>query len=404
MLFKYEALTPEGEKKSGSIEAANIEIAINSIQRRNLIVVFVKPIEKSIPIFKRRIKFFERVNFRDITLLSRQLSTLFESKVPVLDSLKLLASQSETRLLKETLDGIVEDIQGGLSLSQSMGKYPKVFSSFYVNMIHAGEESGKLSEIFSYLADYLEHSYELKSKARNALFYPAFVLSAFLGVMILMFVVVIPNLKSILEESGTELPIYTKIILWFSTFLLNYGVYILIALSGGIVLLWQYGRTDAGRQTFARIQISLPIIGGVFRKIFISRISESIQTLFSSGVPVVRSLEITANVVGNEIYKRILNDSAEAVKSGSSISEAFSKYKEIPALVTQMTKIGEESGKLGFILKTISGFYRKEVSSTLENLVSLIEPIMILVLGVGVGFLLIAVIGPIYNMSSSFGG
>lgn len=404
MLFKYETVAPDGEKKSGSIEAASMDIAVNSLQKRNLIIVSVKPIEKSLPIFQRRIAMFERVSFREIVLLSRQLSTLFEAKVPVLDSLKLLAGQAENSMLRDTLGGLVEDIQGGISLSQAMGKYPKVFSNFYVNMIHAGEESGKLSEIFSYLADYLEHSYELKSKARNAMFYPAFVLGAFIAVMVLMFVFVMPRLRGIFEQSGVELPIYTKVILEISSFLVDYGVYILIALSGGIVLLWQYSRTDAGRQTFAHIQISIPVIGEIFRKIYISRISESLETLFTSGVPIVRSMSITANVVGNEIYERILNESAEAIKTGTSMSEAFSKYKEIPALVTQMVKIGEESGKMGFILKTMTGFYRKEVTNTLENLVSLIEPIMILVLGLGVGFLLVAVIGPIYSMSSSFGG
>lgn len=402
MLYKYHALTPEGEKKLGSIEAGSLEIAINSLQRRNLIIVSINPAEKTEFFILRRIKFFERVKFRDVVILSRQLSTLFEAKVPILESLKLLANENQESLLGDTLSKITKDIQGGISLSQAFGNHPNVFSKFYINMVKAGEESGKLSEIFSYLADYLEHSYELASKAKNALFYPAFVITTFIAVMILMFTMVIPRLTLILKETAQELPIHTKIVIGISQFMLDFGVFILIALSGGVVFLWQYIKTTSGKEMISRIQISLPIMGNIYKKIYISRISDSLATLLSSGIPVVRSLDITADIVGNATYKRILNESSEAVKAGSSISDVFSKYKEMPPLVIQMIKIGEQGGKLNFILKTLSNFYRKEVDNVLENLVSLIEPILIVVLGLGVGFLLIAVLGPIYSLTGSF--
>ena len=402
MLFNYQALTPEGEKRIGSIEAANVDIAISSLQRRNLIVVSVKSGEKQLPFFKRNIKFFERVKFREVVMFSRQLSTLFEAKVPIIDSLRLLSAESENPMLRRKLSDLVNDIQGGLSMSQAMAKYPEIFSKFYVNMVRSGEESGKLSEIFSFLADYLERSYQLSSKAKNALLYPAFVITSFLGVMILMMVTVIPRLSAILTEVGQEIPFYTRVVIGTSQFFVDFGIFLLIALSGGIFFLWRYLRTRLGKEMISRIQISIPLVGGIYKKIYISRIADNLETLLSSGVPVVRSLEITAEIVGNEVYRKILIESVEAVKAGNTISEIFSKYDDMPPLVAQMIKVGEESGKLNFILKTLGKFYSKEVDNTLENLVSLIEPIMIIVLGVGVGLLLVSVLGPIYNMTSAF--
>ena len=399
MLYKYEATTAEGEEKRGVIDAANRDIAIAALQRRNLIIISVEEAKES-GFFSKPLAIFNRVKPRDIVILSRQLSTLFEAKVPVLTSLKLLAGETENPALREKMSVLLDDIQGGSSISEAMSKQPDVFSKFFVNMVRSGEESGKLDEVFSYLASYLERNYELASKARSALIYPIFVLVAFFGVLVLMLTVIIPKLSVILKETGQELPIYTKAIIAVSDLLINYGIFILIALIVGAISVWYYLRTGQGKAGFARFQLSIPYVGVLYRKLFIGRMLDNFETLLSSGVSVIRTLELTADVIDSEIFRQILTESIEAVKGGSSISESLSRYEDIPGLVVQMIRVGEETGKLAFVLKTLSRFYKKEVDTAIETLMSLIEPALIIVLGLGVGLLVAGILGPIYNITA----
>lgn len=381
------------------MEAAGLDIAVRSLQKRNLIVVSIKPAEGDKSIFDKSPLSFERVKRRDIVIFSRQIATLFEAKVPILTSFKLLAVETENKALGKVLGLIIEDIEGGARISQALSSHPKVFSHFYVSMVLAGEESGKLEEVFKYLADFLERSYELASKAKHALIYPAFVISAFFGVMILMLVSVIPKLADVIKESGQAVPFYTKIVMVLSDLVRNYGMFVAILLAVAVFAFWRYSRTKAGKEAVARILISIPFLGELYRKIYLSRIADNLKTLISGGVTMVRSLEITADTVDNYVYKQIVLDTVRAVKAGSSISENMSRYKEISPLMIQMIKIGEETGKLDFILDTLSTFYEREVDQSLETLVGLIEPAMIIVLGVGVGILLASVLMPIYNIA-----
>ena len=399
MLYKYEATTAEGEEKRGVIDAANRDIAIAALQRRNLIIISVEEAKES-GFFSKPLAIFNRVKPRDVVILSRQLSTLFEAKVPVLTSLKLLAGETENPALREKMSVLLDDIQGGSSISEAMSKQPDVFSKFFVNMVRSGEESGKLDEVFSYLASYLERNYELASKARSALIYPIFVLVAFFGVLVLMLTVIIPKLSVILKETGQELPIYTKAIIAVSDLLINYGIFVLIALIVGAISVWYYLRTGQGKAGFARFQLSIPYVGVLYRKLFIGRMLDNFETLLSSGVSVIRTLELTADVIDSEIFRQILTESIEAVKGGSSISESLSRYEDIPGLVVQMIRVGEETGKLAFVLKTLSRFYKKEVDTAIETLMSLIEPALIIVLGLGVGLLVAGILGPIYNITA----
>jgi len=399
VLYKYEATTAEGEEKRGVIDAANRDIAIAALQRRNLIIISVEEAKES-GFFSKPLAIFNRVKPRDVVILARQLSTLFEAKVPVLTSLKLLAGETENPALREKMSVLLDDIQGGSSISEAMSKQPDVFSKFFVNMVRSGEESGKLDEVFSYLASYLERNYELASKARSALIYPIFVLVAFFGVLVLMLTVIIPKLSVILKETGQELPIYTKAIIAVSDLLINYGIFVLIALIVGAISVWYYLRTGQGKAGFARFQLSIPYVGVLYRKLFIGRMLDNFETLLSSGVSVIRTLELTADVIDSEIFRQILTESIEAVKGGSSISESLSRYEDIPGLVVQMIRVGEETGKLAFILKTLSRFYKKEVDTAIETLMSLIEPALIIVLGLGVGLLVAGILGPIYNITA----
>lgn len=398
MTFKYKAVTATGEQKEGVIEAQNKDLAIAALQRRGFIVTSIKGEEEKGLL---QMNIFESVPLKDIVLMSRQISTLFEANVSALKAFSLLASNVENPLLQRTLNQVVDDIQAGSSISGALSKNPKVFSDFYVNMVHAGEESGKLNQTFAFLADYLDREYELASKTKNALIYPAFVVSVFIIVMVLMFTVVIPQLSAVIRDSGAEVPVYTKIVLGLSDFLVNYGIFILIFV---IVFAGYIGymlSTERGKNYLDRLKISIPVFGNLFTKMYLSRIADNLDTMISSGIPIVRAIEITGTVAGSRVYADIMKDAEEAVKAGSSLSDAFNKHEEIPQIMVQMIKVGEETGALSTILKTLAHFYKREVDDAVDSLVGLIEPVMIVGLGLGVGVLLASVLIPIYNIASS---
>lgn len=251
------------------------------------------------------------------------------------------------------------------------------------------------------MAQYLDRQYSLTSKTRNALIYPAFVIVVFITVMLLMFTMVIPNLAQLLVESGQEIPIYTRVIISISDFLVNYGIFLAIFVVIGILYMWWYRRNERGKEYFDNIKISIPLIGSLYKKMYLSRISDNLNTMLSSGISIVRSIEISGDVVGNQVYKRILREAEESVKSGSTLSDAMGRYPQVPPIMVQMIKVGEETGSLGSILKTLADFYRREVDDAVDTLIGLIEPAMIVLLGLGVGILLTSVLVPIYNIASS---
>jgi len=400
MLFNYSAVDEKGAESKGSIDAISLEVAISSLQRRGLIIKEVKPADKS-SFFSTDFALFSHVSSKDVVVLSRQLATLFEAQVSALRVFRLLSSEAENPMLGRALTEIADDLQAGSSISKALGKHPKIFTDFYVNMVRSGEESGKLDEVFSFLADYLDRTYEVNSKARNALIYPAFVIFTFFVVMALMLTVVIPKISTILTDSGQAIPLYTKIVIGLSHFLVTYGIFILVAFIIGAFFLFRFTRTSAGKLSLDDAKIKTPFVKNLYQKLYLSRISDNMNTMLVSGIPMVRALELTSGVVGNEIYKKVLEEAMEEVKGGKSVSEALSDKKVIPGIMIQMIKVGEESGELGKILKTLSVFYGREVINAVDTLVDLIEPAMIVLLGLGVGFLLASVLIPIYNISSN---
>lgn len=399
-LFNYTAIDKDGNSREGSIDAVNEDVAINSLQRRGLVIVSIEAAEEG-GILSTRIAFFERVATKDIVILSRQISTLFESQVSVLKVFSMLGSEVENALLKDTLAEIAHDIQGGSTIAKAMEKHPKVFSPFYVNMVKAGEESGQLEKVFAFLADYLDRNYAVTSKAKNALVYPAFVMVTFVGVMILMLTTVIPNISQILIESGQEIPFYTKLVLGLSSFFVNYGILLAVLLVVGIIFLVNFVRTEEGAKALSRVKLATPLVGNLYRKLYLSRIADNMTTMLSSGIAMVRAIEISADIVDDKTYEHILKESAEVVKGGEAVSAAFEEHEEIPSIMTQMVRVGEESGELSKILNTLSTFYRREVVNAVDTMVGLIEPIMIVMLAAGVGVLLASVLIPIYNLSSA---
>ncbi len=400
MLFKYHAIDQDSHERDGTIEAPSKEIAVSALQRRSLIISSIESTEAR-KLFNIDLSFLGRVSNKEVVIFSRQIATLFEAQVSALRAFRLIASEVENKQLATILSTVGDDIQGGSPLSKALSRHPKVFSPFYVNMVRAGEESGKLSETFMYLADYLDRSYDLISKAENALIYPAFVVTVFFGVMALMLALVIPKISAVLIDSGQEIPIYTAIVIGFSNFIVHYGIFLFIALVGAGFYVWQLRKTVHGKFVLDSLKISVPYIGDLYRKLYLARISDNFATMLLSGVSVVEAIDITGAVVDNAVYSNILVQVGADVRGGISISDSFAKNSEIPSIMVAMTKVGEETGELSKMLSTLAKFYNREVNNSVDTLVSLIEPLMIVLLGLGVGTLLAAVLIPIYNLAGA---
>jgi type IV pilus assembly protein PilC len=399
MLFRYDAVDNDGNKKTGKIDAVSKDVAVSSLQRRGLVVSKVERAEKK-PFWQKDITLFEHISNRDVVVLSRQIATLFEAQVSPLRVFRLLAEESDDPAIKKRLAAVADDLQAGNTIAKSLEKHPDMFSDFYVNMVRAGEETGNLEKSFSDLADYLERTYELMSKARNALIYPAFVITTFIVVMVLMLTIVIPRLKDILQDTGGDLPIYTTAVIGISEFLVNYGIFLLAGLLLAAVGVWRYINTEEGRLVVSELKYSVPYVGSLYRRLYLSRLADVLATSLTSGIQVVRGLEISKSVISDRTYEDILDVAISDVKGGSSLSQSLGQYDEVPGVMTGMMKVGEETGELGYILKTLSKFYRREVENAVDNLVNLIEPMMIVLLGLGVGFLLASVLLPLYNISA----
>ena len=399
--FSYSALDNQGNTRDGTIDAVNIDIAITALQRRGLVVAQINPVEVEHSL-RDRIPFLDRITNADVVMVSRQITTLFQAQVSALRAFRLLSSEARTPQLAARLGEIANDIQSGSSISSALASHPEIFSQFYVNMVRAGEETGKLDETFAYLADYLDRNYEITQKARNALVYPAFIIFTFFVVMLLMLTLVIPRLADMLTEVGQTIPVYTRIVIGLSEFLRHYFLllFAIFVIGGGILV--RYLNTPVGRVVFSQARLQTPAIGGIFKKIYLSRMADNLSTMLKSGIQILRGLEITASVVEDPTYEAILLETATDVKGGMPMSDALRKHPEIPGIITAMVKIGEETGNMAEILEVMARYYRREVNNAIDTLVELIEPFIIVLLAVGVAVLLASVLVPIYNIAASF--
>lgn len=401
MLFKYKAIDQHNVSREGTVESTNLDAAISTVQKRGYTVVAIDPIEEKKAFYNIEINLFQSVSNKDIVILSRQIATLFEAQVSALRIFRLLAAESEKPQLQNILTHIGDELQAGSSISRALSAHPDIFSAFYVSMVRSGEETGSLEKSFSYLADYLDRSYQVASKARNALIYPAFVIFTFVMVMGLMFTVVIPKISKILLDSGQQLPIYTRIVIAISNFFAHYIGVIIVVLTFVGFFVWRFTTTEVGKRAVDELKITLPYIGTLNRKLYLTRICDNLSTMLGSGISMVQAIEVTADVVDNAVYKEIFSYALLEVKGGRSFADTIGEYPEIPGVLAQMAKVGEETGNLPEILETLAKFYRREVDNAVDTLIGLIEPVMIVFLGLGVGVLLASVLMPIYNLTNT---
>lgn len=399
--FLYKARNKEGQIKGGVVVAADQARAEQLLAENNLVIISFEEQRESL--LAKINPFGQSVNRKDLVLFSRQLSTLISARVPLLQSLRILQDQITARYLLSVIQELINSIENGESLSLALSKHPNVFGDVYVSLVKSGEISGSLDKSFAYLADQLEKDYELRSKVKGALTYPVFVILALVVVGVLMFKFVLPKLTAVLEEQGGNLPSISVWLIAFTKFFDKFWWVVLLALGVVILLIRFYVSTKQGRYFLDRLKINLPIVGDIFKKIYLARFARNLSTLVMGGIPIIKALQIIADVINNVIYKEIVLEAVNKVSSGKSVSESLSGHTEFPNIVIQMIRVGEQTAELDGILGKMASFYEKEVDTKVATLTTLLEPIIMIVLGLGVGALVAGVLLPIYNLASTAG-
>lgn len=400
MKFNYQARTKTGKIQTGVVEASSREAAYEVLKSHELYVTAVEQIVT--PFYAKKIGIFDRVTRKDVVIFSRQVAIMFKAKVSLIEIFETIAQQTRSSVFKEKILKIAEEVEGGTSLSSALAMFPDVFSPFYISMVKSGEASGKLTEIFVYLADYLEKESRLRGKIVSALTYPAFVLLVFAIVLTVILVFIIPQLESVLKSSE-NLPWITRFVLDSSAFFRTKVLYFLIGAVVIAFIIYRLLMTKDGRRIANNLMLNSPGFGTLLKKIYLTRFALNISTLISGGLPIVQSLEITSEVVGNEVYKKIILKTMDEVRKGEKMSSVLKNYPTyISPLFYQMIVVGEKTGTMDTTLKSVVGFFEDDVNKNLDSFVKMLEPLLIVFLGVVVGGLIISVLMPIYSMGGNF--
>ena len=385
----------------GNVDAANREAAVAILLTHELFVLSIEPVVEDVW-YNRILNFFKRVKTQDLMIFTRQFATLLASQVPLSDSLASLYKQTTKPVLKEAVYEIANDIDAGFSLSQALERHRAIFSDFYVNMVKSAEVTGRLSEVLSFLADYLEKQAALLSKVKNALTYPAFVIGLFFVVIIVMVTMVFPQITPIFAQANIEMPFFTRVLLGFGTFVSDWWFFFLIALVALVIVLVDYFQTNEGKAVLDTVSLKVFIIGPLFQKLYISRFAESARVLIKGGLTIPQAVEISSHTIGNSVYEELLHDAAGQIRKGKLLSQALAEMSEFPPLVSQLLSVGESTGRMEDLLSKINDFYSRQVDDTVENLVTLLQPILMVIIGVVVAILFASILLPIYNLSQAF--
>ncbi len=395
MKYTYQARTKEGKVETGTVEASSKDAAAVLLQKYNIYVTFLKEIKSP---FTIKVKFLEKASKKDLAIFSRQMAVMLESRVPVIQSLTSLAVQIRKETFREKILKISQMVEEGNPLSEAFSKYPETFSIFYVNLIKSGEASGKISGAFYYLSDHLERESDIESQLKSAMVYPIFVLSVLFVVLLIVMIGVMPKLIDLLKETTSKPPPFTLLMISFYDFLRGYGWILLIAFLALVGFLIYYFRTREGKKKFDEISLKIPFLGAILQKVFLIRFSENVSTLVSAGLSINKALQITRDTVTNHIYKGIISEVEKDVSEGEKISSVLIKHPEhVPIFVVQMIKVGEETGKLDKTLMEIVNFYQKEVKRAVDTFTALLEPVLIVFLGIVVALLAVSVLSPLYG-------
>lgn len=398
-IFKYRAKDSNGVERLGEIESNDVKGAVSTIRKKGLVVISVT--SKDSGSFNFLDKWLNRVGFSNVVTTTRQLSTMIGAGLVLSDAIDILHEQESNKRLKKIFEEISQNIKGGLTLSQSLAKYPDVFPPLYVNLVKSGEASGKLDEVLLKMADSLEKEREFRSKIKGALIYPAVVITMMGVVVLIMIVFVIPKLTALYRESSLELPLPTKILIGVSDFVINFWWLLIILVILTVVLTKRWVSTPQGGIAYDRLLLRIPIIGKIITDVTLTTFARTFGLLTSAGIPLLECINIVADVTENKIFKITLKDAYAGVSRGLSFSSLLGS-SIFPKIVPQMVKVGEETGKVDEVFFKLADYFESESDHMVKNLTVAIEPIVLVVLGIGVAFLVISIILPIYQLTTSF--
>ncbi|PIY78943.1 MAG: pilus assembly protein PilC [Candidatus Pacebacteria bacterium CG_4_10_14_0_8_um_filter_43_12] len=397
--FRYTAKNQYGEKIKGKVEARNVKQAAAELAVRQLLVIDVHPYtDDSFATIKTMLF---GVKFTDIVNFTRQLSTMISAGLPLANSLSILVQQSKAEMSRLVAQ-ILQDIEGGLTFTKALEKHPDVFSSIYVQLVHAGEVGGVLDDILGRLATNMEKTKEFRAKTRGAMIYPVIVIIAMLVVASVMMIFVIPKLSAMYDDFGAEMPLPTLVLIGISNFMVNFWWLMILIGAGAFFAFREWKKTHAGHVAFDRFLLKIPIMGDLLKKITLTEFARTLSLLLGAGISLLQALDIVTQGVDNIIYKEALQDVYKQVEKGVPMSKALSKYDDFPPILFQMMSVGEETGKLDEVLGKLANYFDQESEQAVKNLTAAIEPMIMIVLGVGVGAMVIAIILPIYNLTSQF--
>ena len=400
-IYMWKGKTVKGEIKNGEVEAGNSAIATAMLRRQQIIPLKIKEkgkeINIKIPGLSR-----DKVDEKEVVVFTRQFATMIDAGLPLVQCLDILSSQQKNKAFKKALSEVKASVEGGLTFADSLKKHPNVFNHLYVNLVAAGEAGGILDTILNRLAAFMEKVIKLKSKVRSALVYPATIVSVAVLVIGIMLIYVIPTFEGLFKDFGEALPAPTQIVINISRWFKNNVLYVLIATVVLIVGLWRVYKTEKGRRAIDRTLLNLPIFGDLLRKVSIARFTRTLGTMVSSGVPILESLDIVARTAGNVIVEEAIMKTKKAITEGKTIAEPLSETGVFPPMVTQMISVGEATGAMDTMLSKIADFYDDEVDTSVNNLTSLIEPILMIFLGVIIGGIVITMYLPVFKLAGAF--
>lgn len=397
--YVYDAIDPSGRSIKGKIDADNEQLVLSKLQEQHLHIVSVS--ESKAGVKTAVASKTGKVKLQSLVVFSRQFATMIDAGIPIIKCLDILENQTKDETLKAVLNQTRRDVKGGLSLTDAIAKHPNVFSKLYINMIRAAEVGGILDTILDRLAGFLEKEMEIIGKIKSAMMYPMIVL-VFAGMMVTaLFLVVLPRFKEIFTSMNVPMPPVTQALFSASDWLVKFWWIVLILITGGIVAFKQYNRTTKGRYNVDKLKLRMPIFGDLVLKMSVSRFARTFGTLIASGVPMMRSLEIIGETSGNAVLSEAISGARAAIREGAKISQPLASSGLFPSMVTHMIDVGEETGRLSEMLVKVADFYDNEVDAMVKGLTSMLEPMLIVFMGVLVGFIAISVMAPIFKLVSS---
>jgi len=399
-IYKWEGKTLKGVIKKGEMEAGTEGAIRIHLRQQNIIPTKIAAKGKE---FTISLPFGKKVQQRSIAIFTRQLATMIDAGLPLVQSLEILASQQDNKIFKGILREIREDVEGGSTFAGSLKKHPSVFNDLYTNLVVAGEEGGILDNILNRLANYIEKAEALKKKVKSALVYPSVIISVAIAVVAILMIFVIPVFETMFSSAGQNLPLPTLIVVMISKFFRKYVFIFVPALILGVFLLRKYHQTENGKFIMDRFLLKAPVFGELFRKIAVARFSRTLGTLVSSGVPILDGLNIVSKTAGNKVIETAILNARNSIREGETIAEPLGRSNIFPPMVIQMISVGESTGALDSMLTKIAEFYEDEVDVAVGNLTSMLEPLLMIFLGVVIGGVVIAMYLPIFQMASAVG-